>query len=87
MKIGFIGAGNLATALVSGCSQAEFFSDNEFYAYDVYQPSLDNICSFGVNPLDSVKAVIECCDMVILAVKPKDFPALLTKNAGYFKAS
>lgn len=86
MKIGFIGAGNLASALVAGSSKTEFFGENEFYAYDVYQPSLDNICTFGVKPCDSVKSLITASDMVILAVKPKDFPALLTENADTFKA-
>ncbi len=85
MKIGFIGAGNLASALVAGSSQTKFFKENEFYAYDVYQPSIDNICKFGVKPASNVKELVEISDIVILAVKPKDFPALLTENAETFK--
>ena len=84
MKIGFIGAGNLATALIAGSSQSAFFNDNEFFAYDVYQPSLDNICKYGVKPLTSVADLVKNCDMVVLAVKPKDFPKLLQDNAQYF---
>ena len=84
MKIGFIGAGNLATALVAGSSQTPFFTENQFYAYDVYRPSLDNISTYGVTPLDSVKSIVAESDIVILAVKPKDFPALLLANADYF---
>jgi pyrroline-5-carboxylate reductase len=87
MKIGFIGAGNLATALIAGSSQSAFFNDNEFYAYDVYQPSLDNICTYGVKPLSGVSEIVENCDMVILAVKPKDFPNLLQSNSQCFKKS
>ncbi len=85
MNIGFIGAGNLATALVAGSSQTEFFAQNSFFAYDVFQPSLENICKYGVKAVDSVSALISVCDIVILAVKPKDFPELLSKNSGYFK--
>ncbi len=85
MKIGFIGAGNLATALVTGCSKTNFFSENNFYAYDVFQPSLDNIAEFGVTQLSGVIELINSSDIVILAVKPKDFPELLSKNAVYFK--
>ena len=84
MKIGFIGAGNLATALVVGSAQTDFLKNNQFFAYDVYQPSLDNICAYGVTPLESVSAVVDNCDMVILAVKPKDFPKLLQDNAQHF---
>ena len=86
MKIGFIGAGNLATALVVGSSQSKFFNDNHFFAFDVYQPSLDNICLYGVKPLGSVAEIVNNCDMVVLAVKPKDFPKLLQDNAQYFKS-
>ena len=85
MNIGFIGAGNLATALVSGCSKTAFFAENKFFAYDVFQPSLENICKYGVNAVASVSNLVSACDIVILAVKPKDFPELLTKNAVYFK--
>ena len=47
MKIGFIGAGNLATALVGGSSQSDFFKQNDFFAYDLYQPSLDRISALA----------------------------------------
>ncbi len=85
MKFGFIGAGNLATALVAGASKTAFINENDFFAYDVFEPCLDNIAKFNVKPLGSITEVIECCDAVILAVKPKDFPKLLTENAESFK--
>ena len=85
MKIGFIGAGNLATALVIGSSSSEFFKDNDFYAYDVYQPCLDNIGAYGVKPLNGVSEIVEACDFVVLAVKPKDFPNLLQSNSDCFR--
>lgn len=85
MKIGFIGAGNLVTALISGCAKSEFFADNLFFAYDIYKPSLDNIAAIGVKPCSSIAELIKNSDAVILAVKPKDFPALLTENSVLFK--
>lgn len=85
MKFGFIGAGNLATALVAGASRTAFFKENEFYAYDVFEPCLKNISAYGVNILSCVSELISCCDTVILAVKPKDFPQLLKENAEIFK--
>ena len=86
MKIGFIGAGNLATALVSGSSQTEFFGKHEFFAYDVFAPSLDKLSAFGVRAVSGIAELIESSDTVILAVKPKDFPKLLTENANFFKS-
>ncbi len=86
MKIGFIGAGNLATALVGGSSQSVFFDKNEFFAYDLYQPCLDRISAYCVTAVSGVNELIAVSDMVILAVKPKDFPSLLKENAEVFKA-
>ncbi len=84
MKIGFIGAGNLATALIRGSSCTDFFKNHEFFAYDIYKPNLDSISSLGVTPLTSTKNLVEVCDIVILAVKPKDFPKLLQENSQSF---
>ena len=86
MKFGFIGAGNLASALVCGCSKSAFFSENEFFAYDIFKPCLDAVAALGVKPCGSIAELIENSDAVILAVKPKDFPALLNENAESFKA-
>lgn len=84
VNIGFIGAGNLATALVCGSSKTDFFGNHNFFAYDVYAPSLENICTYGVSAVNGAKELIEKCDAVVLAVKPKDFPALLKTNAAEF---
>lgn len=86
MKFGFIGAGNLASALVCGCSKSAFFAENEFFAYDIFKPCLDAVAEYGVKPCSSIAELIKNSDTVILAVKPKDFPALLTENAEAFKA-
>ena len=85
MKFGFIGAGNLATALVAGSSQNTFFSENEFFAYDVYEPSLAKIAKYGVQPTADVTELISLSDVVIIAVKPKDFSELLSKNSELFQ--
>ncbi len=85
MKFGFIGAGNLATALAGGCAKSDFFAANEFFAYDVYKPSLDNIAALGVKSCSNTAELIENSDTVILAVKPKDFPELLKENAALLK--
>ena len=87
MKIGFIGAGNLATALVGGSSQSDFFSQHEFFAYDLYQPSLERISAYGVSAVSDVSELINVSDIVILAVKPKDFPSLLKENSETFKVN
>ena len=85
MKFGFIGAGNLASALVCGCSKSAFFAENEFFAYDIFKPCLDAVSVLGVKLCSSIAELINNSDTVILAVKPKDFPALLKENAEIFR--
>ena len=87
MKIGFIGMGNLASALVRGCAQSSFFKQHEFCAYDVYTPSLDAVKPLGVTAVSDADTLIRTCGTVILAVKPKDIPALLRENQAAFAAA
>ncbi len=87
MKIGFIGMGNLASSLVRGSSQTAFFQQHEFSAFDVYRPCLQAVEPLGVKCVSSADELIRLNDIVILAVKPKDFPALLTENKAAFASS
>ena len=87
MKIGFIGMGNLASSLVRGSAQTEYFTQNEFFAFDVYAPSLDAVRPLGVTAVSGAEELIRTCDMVVLAIKPKDFPALLTEQKAAFAAA
>ena len=87
MKIGFIGMGNLASSLVRGCSQTECFKQHQFFAYDVFAPCVEAVSPLGVQAVDSAEELIRTCGMVILAVKPKDIPALIAQNQAAFAAA
>ena len=84
MNIGFIGMGNLASSLVRGSAQSAFFQRHTFFACDVYAPSVAAVEPLGVQPVSGAGELIGLCDMVILAVKPKDLPALLNDNKAAF---
>ena len=86
MNIGYIGAGNLACALAKGAYESGFTEKHSFYAYDIMPFGLERISRFGVKPLKGAGELIEKCSVVILAVKPKDFPALLKNNSHLFKS-
>ncbi len=87
MKIGFIGMGNLASSLVRGSAQTDFFNRHAFCAYDVFAPSLEAVEPLGVQAVSSAAELIRTCETVILAVKPKDIPALLHENKAAFAAA
>lgn len=77
MKLGFIGTGNLASAILRGVIAAEEISAKEIMIYDV---NLDKLAQLkeelSVNVAESANEIAENCEYVVIAVKPKDFSCL-----------
>lgn len=70
-KIGFIGAGNMAEALVKGLISSEFFTKDRIIVSDVIQGRLDLLSSlYGVKVTQKNPEVVKFSDFVVLAVKP-----------------
>lgn len=83
--IGFIGCGNMASAIIKGLSvnKAE-----DVAVYDIDTGKLKAVCDgFGAKAFTCVKELIEECDKVVLAVKPNILPAVLDENKEAFKKS
>ena len=86
MKIGFIGVGNLASAVITGSINSGAFKGEDFTLYDLFQKKVEDTCAkFGTNSVRSANEVASSCDVVILAVKPKDFSSLLESLAADFQ--
>ena len=78
MKIGFIGAGNMASAIINGAVKSGKFEPNGIFVYDIHSDKMQALKdSLGVNSCDSADDLIEAVDAVVLAVKPNAFPSLL----------
>ncbi|WP_171014996.1 pyrroline-5-carboxylate reductase [Culicoidibacter larvae] len=76
MKIGFIGVGNMAQALIHGMriEHAEW----QLFGFDIYAPSLERAAANdGLIALSSAAEVIEKVDIVVLAIKPQQYDGLL----------
>ncbi len=70
-KIAFIGAGNMASAIIGGLI-TKGFSHTHIWASDPYQESLDKLkASTHVYTSQDNNAIIANADVVILAVKPQ----------------
>lgn len=77
MKLGFIGTGNLASAILRGVVAAEEIPDKEIMIYDINTDRVDELCDeFSVVAADSAEEVAANCEYVVIAVKPKDFESL-----------
>jgi len=70
-KIAFIGAGNMANALIGGMLNGDF-SPEQILATDPYKPGLDAICSqYAIAPAEDNASAAAAADVVVLAVKPQ----------------
>lgn len=70
-NIAFIGAGNMASAIIGGLL-AKGFKANHIWAADPYQESLDKLkASAPIHISQDNNAIIAHADVVVLAVKPQ----------------
>ena len=78
-KIGFIGAGNMATAIIDGLLRNKTAQPQNINVFDVAEGQLEKMASKGVNTLDTSKDVVVESDIIVLAVKPQNYQTVLTE--------
>lgn len=71
MKLGFIGCGNMATAIINGILNNHFADRTSIYVFDTYRGALSKITDeLGINACESNFDVVNNSDILVLAVKP-----------------
>ena len=72
MNYGFIGAGNMGSAIIKGMTiGTKSFDGKNIFAYDLHKSTIDELAErCGINPCSSASEVIKNSDVIILAVKP-----------------
>lgn len=79
--LGFIGAGNMAEAIISGLLRQAGSAPQQITAFDLKPERMDLLRSaHGVHTEGSAKDLIKSRDVVILAVKPDQILPLLREN-------
>lgn len=76
--IGFIGAGNMATAIIDGMLRNSFLSPDSLYIFDLDSEKMALMKAKGINTEQSGKAVADKCDIIVLAVKPQNYREVLS---------
>lgn len=72
-KVGFLGAGNLTTALIKGFLDSENLSPSQIYVSNRSPGKLQKMTeAFGINAVPNNEALVEKCEILILATKPQD---------------
>jgi pyrroline-5-carboxylate reductase len=78
MKIGFIGAGKMAEAFISGMLAKQVCNPRDLLLSDLDVDRLAALrAQYGVDTLGENAAVVERCDAVVLAVKPQHLDGVL----------
>lgn len=73
-KIGFIGCGNIATAMLTGLCKSEDFKNNDLYASDTDQDKLKNITSnLKINATKNNIDLVNKVNFIVLSVKPNNY--------------
>lgn len=82
-NIAFLGAGNMAGALIRGLLDAGASSPDRIFATDVRSARLTELeKKHGIKVGKDNRAATEWADVVVLATKPQSFPKLLTEISG-----
>lgn len=75
IRLGFIGAGNMASAIVHGAVEKKAASANHIAVYDIDSEKVKTLQeSCGVHGAASLDELCERSDMLLLAVKPNVLP-------------
>lgn len=72
MKLGFIGTGNMASAIMGGIIKKQIIPAEEIIGADLFAPGREKAKEqFGIHVTDSNKEVVEKAEVIILSVKPQ----------------
>ena len=80
MKIGFIGLGNMATAMIGGIIGKGLYQCNEITGSAKTAETAKRVAEkYGIETCTSNKKVAECADVIVLAVKPIFLPEVIAE--------
>lgn len=86
LRIGFIGAGNMATALIEGLL-ATGIDAAQLWAADTAEDKLTGFAAKGINTTRDNAEVVSRCNIVVLAVKPQVMAAVVTALQAEFQTN
>lgn len=85
-RIGFIGTGNMGSAMIGGLIKTGTVNERQLYVSDRSKESLDRIQKSwkSINCSLDNKNTVENSDIVILAVKPQVYEAVIKEISSYW---
>jgi len=77
LVLGFIGAGNMATAILDGVVKNHIFMPSEIIISNPHEDKLKHAMGLGVRVTTDNRDVVNAADIIVLAVKPQMFQNVL----------
>ena len=80
MKIGFIGAGNMASAMIGGLIKSKLVKPDNIIVSAKTEKTLSSVkINFNTNTTKDSKEVVEKSDIIVIAVKPNIYDNVLNE--------
>lgn len=80
MKIGFIGTGNMGTAIIKGCIAKDHSFASRIFASDIdFDKTKAMAEALGINACKTNEEVVKNSDIIILSVKPNIYDRVLSE--------
>lgn len=86
-KIGFIGSGTMTSTIIDGLVSSFKGIDNKIYVTNRTRKKAEKLCSrLNINLCESNIKLVEKCDIIFLAVKPKAYELVLKEINSYINS-
>lgn len=80
MKLGFIGCGNMASAMLGGIIKNDIIASSDIISSDLNQTSLEIAKdTLGIQVTTDNKEVVEQSDIIVLSVKPQFYASVINE--------
>lgn len=84
-KIGFIGSGNIGSAMIGSIIKCKFIPSSSIYVYDINEEKLDQLNKdFGINLCKSNVDLVNETDVIVIAVKPQIVVSVIEEIKKHF---
>jgi pyrroline-5-carboxylate reductase len=85
-RIGFIGVGNMGSAIIQGLIESNMTNEKQIYGFDYNSTILkEKALQFGFNIGKDNKNIVEQSDIVFLAIKPQVITEVLSEISDFAK--
>ncbi|MBR5304051.1 MAG: pyrroline-5-carboxylate reductase [Candidatus Gastranaerophilales bacterium] len=86
VKLGVIGCGKMASAILGGVAKHKFLNPEDIYVYDINMEASGTLCrEYGFKEAFSIKDLTQNVDVILLAVKPFIISEVLSELKEYYK--